>query len=69
MIGNIDQTMKNLENDVIDCHSDSDESEKLIERQKTRLYFLKQKRKERKDKVVKSNMIEDRKRGLDANVQ
>ena len=69
MIDNVAQTMKKLENIVIDCCSDSDKSDQLSERQKTRLDFLKQKRKERKYKVAKNNVIEDRKRGPDANVQ
>ena len=45
MIDNIAQTMKKLENIVIDYYFDSVKSEQLSERQKTRLCFLKQKRK------------------------
>ena len=43
--------MKKLKNVVIDYCSNSDESEQLIERQKTRLDVLKQKRKEKKIKL------------------
>ena len=41
MIDNVAQTMKKLENIVIDCCSDSDKSEYLSERHKIRLEFLK----------------------------
>ena len=41
IIDNIAQTMKKLDYIVIDYYSDSDKSEKLVETQKTRLYFLK----------------------------
>ena len=37
--------------------------------EKIRLDYLKQKGKKRKDKVANNKMIEDRKRGLDANAQ
>ena len=68
MIDNIAQNMEKLENIVIGCCSDSDESEQLSQRQKTRLEFLKQKRQERKEKVAKYNMHENRKMGPDVNV-
>ena len=48
MIDNIAQTMKKLDNVVIDYYSVLDTSEQLSERQKTRLDCPKQKRIERK---------------------
>ena len=54
---------------MINYYSDSDKSEQLSERHNRRLDFTKQKQKERKNKVAKNNVIEDRKRSPDANVQ
>ena len=73
MIDGIANTMKTLENIVIDYYSELDKSEKLSERQQQRLEILKQKRKDnrqnRRDNrnVNKaSDTVQDtRKRGTD----
>ena len=47
MIDGIEKNMNKLESIVIDCYSDSDESEQLSKRQQMRLELLKKKRKKR----------------------
>ena len=56
MIDNITKTMKRLENIVVDYYSDSDESEKLSERQQQRLKILQKKREEKAQKEGISEM-------------
>ena len=65
MIENAANAVKNLENTVIECYSDSQKSDKLSARQQKRLDSLKHKR----DKRIEEGMIdktqEVRKRGLE----
>ena len=68
MIENIAQTMKRLENIVIENYSDSDKSEKLSERQQKRLESLKQKGVKRKENGTKNEIQDLRKRGPDVKV-
>ena len=76
MIDNIANTMKTLENIVIDYYSDSDNSEKLSERKQQRLETLKLKREDnaqkrrcgRNENRARENAQDVRKRGKDVNV-